>query len=168
MLKHRIQARGRAVRVFSNISTLLMIIVALAASSNEVNAYIDCDTYQISKKPIAPNAISTDLVIPFGFLCHSLEAKGKEVSTQKAAYSSNGTVVGPLVSGVCNWRIDFVYYDAKGKEYLRDKGETVRGCGQGASRAIAKSKTLPQSGSSCVQLITDGEVRLTQCHTVSD
>ena len=141
---------------------------AVALSPSEGNAYVACDTHQLSSKPIAPNAISADLIVPFGYLCHFLEAHGKEISEQKAAYTSNGTVSGPLVKGICNWSIDFVYYDAKGKEYMRDKGETIKGCKQGVSRAVAKSKTLPQFGSSCVELITDGEVRLVQCHAVKD
>jgi hypothetical protein len=141
---------------------------AIVMSSVEGNAYIACDTHQLSKKPVVPNAISVDLIIPFGYLCHHFEANKKEVAVQKAAYSSNGTVAGPLVKGICNWRIDFVYYDTKGKEYMRDKGETASGCGQGASRAIAKGKQILQSGSSCAELTVDGKVRLIQCHTLID
>jgi len=156
------------VRFSSNISMLLMIAGAIVISSSEGNAYVDCDTHQLSSKPMAQNAVSVDLIIPFGYLCHLLESKGKEISIQKAAYTSNATVSNFFVKGICNWRMDFVYYDTKGNEYMRDKGETVKGCDQGASREIAKSKTLPQSGSSCVELITDGEVRLVQCHTMMD
>jgi hypothetical protein len=141
---------------------------AIVMSSSESKAYIGCDTHQLSSKPVEPNAISVDLVIPFGYLCHFLEVYRKEISIQKAGYTSNATVSNSLVKGICNWSIDFVYYDLKGKEYMRDKGETVRGCDQGAYREIAKRKTLPQPGSSCVELITDGEVRLVQCHTLKD
>jgi hypothetical protein len=168
MLKRRIQARGHIVRFSSNISLLLMMAGAVVTSSSAANAYIACDTQQFSSKPINPKAISVDLVVPFGYLCHSLEVEGKEISVQKAAYTSNATVAGPLVKGICNWRIDFVYYDSKRKETMRDKGETVKGCNQGASRAIAKSKPLAQLGSSCVELIIDGEIRLAQCHTIID
>jgi hypothetical protein len=168
MLKHRIQARRLDVRFSSGIFMLLMMVGAIVASPSEGNAYIACDTYQIGDKPAAPNAVSVDLVIPFGYLCHFLEVNNKEISIQKAAYSSNTTVAGPLVKGICNWRIDFVYYDKKGKEYMRDKGETSSGCGQGASRAIAKGKQILQSGSSCVELAVDGKVRLIQCHTLID
>jgi hypothetical protein len=146
---------------------LLMMIGALVASSSEGNAYMGCDTHQMSDKPVAPNAISIDLVIPFGYLCHSLEMDKKEISAQKAAYSSNTTVGGPLVKGICNWRIDFVYY-AKGKEYMRDKGETFKGCDKGASRSAAKGKTLLESSSSCAELFVDGEIRLIQCHKIID
>ena len=155
-------------RFSSNISMLLMMAGAIVISSSEGNAYVDCDTHQLSSKPMAQNAVSVDLIIPFGYLCHLLESKGKEISIQKAAYTSNATVSNFFVKGICNWRMDFVYYDTKGNEYMRDKGETVKGCDQGASREIAKSKTLPQSGSSCVELITDGEVRLVQCHPMRD
>jgi hypothetical protein len=145
-----------------------MMVGAMVIGSSEGNAYIGCDTNQLSNKPIDRNAISVDLVIPFGYLCHFLEVYRKEISIQKAGYTSNATVSNSLVKGICNWRIDFVYYDMQGKEYMRDKGETVKGCDQGAYREIAKSKTLPQSGSSCAELITEGEVRLVQCHTLRD
>jgi hypothetical protein len=156
------------VRFPSNIFTLLLTVAAIVMGSSQGNAHIGCDTHQLSSKPMAPNAISVDLVIPFGYLCHLLEVYRKEISVQKAGYTSNATVSNSLVKGICNWRIDFVYYDLKGKEYMRDKGETVKGCDQGPYREIAKGKTLPQSGSSCVELITDGEVRLVQCHTLRD
>ena len=169
MLKHRIQARGGyTVRFSSGISILLMMAGMVAMSSSEGNAYIACEIHQLRSKPIARNAVSVDLIIPFGYLCHHFEARKKEIVIQKAAYTSNATVSGPLVKGICNWRIDFVYYDTKGNEYMRDKGEIVKGCNQGAFRALAKSRTLPQFGSTCVELITDGEVRLTQCRAVSD
>ena len=141
---------------------------AAVISPSEANAFVACDTHQIRSKPMAPGAISVDLIIPFGYLCHHFEARGKEIIMQKAAYASTTSVTGSLVRGICNWRIDFVYYDTKGKEYMRDKGETVKGCKQGASRAIAEGRTLAQFGSSCVELITDGEVRLTQCRAVKD
>lgn len=157
-----------SVRFSSITSTLLMMVGAIVVSSSEGNAHMGCDTHQLSSKPVAPNAISVDLVIPFGYLCYFLEVYRKEISIQKAAYTSNATVSNALVKGICNWSIDFVYYDLKGKEYLRDKGETVKGCEQGAYRETSKNKTLPQPGSSCAELITDGEVRLVHCHSLKE
>jgi hypothetical protein len=145
------------------------MVGAVVMISNEGNALdLGCDNRQYSDKPVVPNAISVDLTVPYGYLCHFLESKGKEISVQKAAYTSNATVSGPLVKGICNWRIDFVYYGPNGNEYMRDKGETVTSCDQGASRVVTKSKTLSQYGSACVELIIDGEARLTQCHTMKE
>lgn len=133
-------------------------------SSSEGNAYLACDNQQYSSKPIKANAISVDLVVPYGYLCHFLEVKGQEISIQKAAYTSNASVSGPLVKDICNWRMDFVYYTKDGKEYARDKGETVKGCDLGASRAQPKGKALAQTRTACVELFIDGELRLAQCH----
>jgi hypothetical protein len=152
-------------RFSANIAMLLMIAGALFVSSNEGNAYIACDTHQMSNKPTTANAVSSDLVIPFGYLCHHLEVENKKIAIQKASFSSNATVEGPLVGGICNWRIDFVYY-SKGKEDIRDKGKTVKGCDKGAFREIAKGKTLPEFSSSCAELFVDGEVRLIQCRKI--
>jgi hypothetical protein len=153
------------VRFSANIAMLLMMAGALFVSSNEGHAYISCDTYQMSNKPATPNAMSSDLVIPFGYLCHHLEVENRKISIQKASFSSNTTVGGPLVRGICNWRIDFVYY-SNGKEYMRDKGETAKGCGKGAFREIAKGKALLESSSSCAELLVDGEVILIQCRKI--
>jgi hypothetical protein len=56
----------------------------------------------------------------------------------------------------------------KGNEYIRDKGETVGNCEQGASRKAPAARTLPQFGTTCAELIIDGEARLTQCHTIRE
>lgn len=154
-------------RFSAHIAMLLMMAGALSVSSIKANAYIACDTHQMSNKPAAPNAVSSDLVIPFGYLCHHLEMENRKIAIQKASFSSNTTVEGPLVRGICNWRIDFVYY-SKGKEDIRDKGETVNGCGRGAFREIAKGKTLPEFSSSCAELFVDGEVRLIQCRKIDE
>ena len=107
------------------------------------------------------------MTLPYGYLCHLMESRGKEISVQRAAYTSNASIFGPLVGNICNWRIDFVYYDKDAKEYMRDKGETVNNC-KGASRVIEKSKTLPQYGTTCAELFVDGKVRFTQCHAMNE
>jgi hypothetical protein len=154
-------------RFSANMAMLLMMAGALSVSSIEGNAYVACDTHQMSNKPSAPNAISSELVIPFGFLCHHLEVENRKIAIQKASFSSNGTVNGPLVKGICNWRIDFVYY-SKGKGDIRDNGETVQGCDKGAFREIAKGKALLDFSSSCAELFVDGQVRLIQCSKITE
>src|SRR5262245_27862604 len=119
MVGRRIEARSCTVRFSSSILVLFVVASVFVMASRAGNAFEACDTRQLSDKPIAPNAISIDLVVPFGYLCHHFEARGKEVAVQKAAYTSNATVSGPLAKGICNWRIDFVYYDTTGKEYMR-------------------------------------------------
>jgi hypothetical protein len=144
-----------------------MIGSIIITSSGATASGLGCDNSQITDAPVALNAISAEMTLPYGYLCHLMESRGKEISAQRAAYTSNASIYGPLVRDICNWRIDFVYYGTNGEEYMRDKGETVNNC-KGASRVIEKGKTLPQYGSTCAELFVDGKVRLTQCHGMSE
>jgi hypothetical protein len=156
------------VRFLSSLFAVLTVIgLVLANSSGAGASGLGCDNSQITDEPVSLNATSVEMTLPYGYLCHLMESRGKEISNQRAAYTSNASIYGPLVGEICNWRIDFVYYDTKGDEYMRDKGETVNNC-KGASRVAAKSKTLPQYGSTCAELFVDGKVRLTQCHGMNE
>ena len=155
-------------RFLSRLSAILAVIGSFVVLPDEVSASgLGCDTSQITDAPVVVNPVSVDLVIPFGYLCHLMKSTGKAISEQRAAYTSNSNIYGPLVRDICNWRIDFVYYGMDGKEYMRDKGETINGC-KGASRIVEKSKTLPQFGSTCAELFVDGTVRLIQCHGMTE
>ncbi|MGF1619950.1 MAG: hypothetical protein ACFCUR_04980 [Rhodomicrobiaceae bacterium] len=145
--------------------TFIGSVVAMPIGANA--AEIGCDNRQ-DGSGADPNAISAEITLPYGYLCHAVQRKGKEIKEQRAAYTLNAGIYAPLVDNICNWRIDFVYYDTNGDEYIREKGDTVSNCKQGASRAIEKSKTLPQYGATCAQLIVDGEPRLTQCQSINE
>lgn len=155
-------------RFFLHLATILSLGGLVVGMSGEATASgIGCDNRQHTKEIADPNAISRDIKFPYGYLCHMVHTRGKEVTEQQAAYTTNAGIYAPLVKDVCNWRIDFVYYDTKGNEYLKDKGETVSDCKQGASRT-AEARTLPDYGSTCAMLIVDGEVRLSQCHGLNE
>ena len=155
-------------RFLSSLSAILTMIGSVILTSSGATASgLGCDNSQITDAPVALNATSVDLTLPYGYLCHLMESRGKEISVQRAAYTSNASIYGPLVRNICNWRIDFVYYGMDGKEYMRDEGETVNNC-KGASRVIEKGKTLPQYGTTCAELFVDSKVRLTQCHGMKE
>jgi hypothetical protein len=136
--------------------------------SNEAYASASgCDNRQYSGEPADPKAITADIKLPFGYLCHLVHTRGKDISEQKAAYTSAAGIYSPLVADICDWRIDFVYYDTKGNEYKRDKGETVSDC-KGASRENVTLNKLPHYGTTCAELILKGETRFTQCHGITE
>jgi hypothetical protein len=149
------------------IACALAGLAALTASKANASA-TGCDNRQYFEENAKPNAISAEIRLPYGYLCHLIHTRGKEITEQKAAYTKSAGINGPLVKNICNWRLDFVYYDMKGNEYIRDKGETVGNCEQGASRKAPAARTLPQFGTTCAELIIDGEARLTQCHTIRE
>jgi hypothetical protein len=154
-------------RLFARLAIALAFIGTVISMPSEANAAeIGCDNRQ-DGSGADPNAISAEIRLPYGYLCHAVQRRGKEITEQRAAYTSSAGIYAPLVNNICNWRIDFVYYDTNGDEYTREEGETVSNCKQGASRAIEKSRTLPQYGMTCAQLIFDGEPRLTQSKSIN-
>jgi hypothetical protein len=156
-------------RILLSVSIVFTFIGIFISTSSEVNASgTGCDNRQYFGETIDPKAISAEIRLPYGYLCHSVYTKGKEIKEQKAAYTSSAGIYAPLVDDICNWRIDFVYYDTNGDEYMRDKGETVSDCKVGASRNIEQSRKLPQYGTACAILMIEGEPRLTQCHAISE
>lgn len=156
-------------KYFSSLAILFACVGAMIIAPGEATASATgCDNRQLSAEPVDPHAIAVDIKAPYGYLCHLIHTNGKQIKEQKAAFTTNAGIYEPLVKDVCNWRLDFIYYDTRGEEYMTDQGETVSGCKQGASRQIAKAKTLPEYGSTCATLFVDGEPRLTQCHTINE
>ena len=144
------------------------MIATVSLLMGEANAAsIGCDNRQ-DFGPEDPKAISAEIRLPYGYLCHFVQMRGKEISEQRAAYTANASIYGSLVQNICNWRIDFVYYDPNGDEYMRDKGETVSDCNKGASRVVDTTKKLPQFGTTCAKLFIEGEARFTQCHSYNE
>lgn len=156
-------------RIFFSVAVAITMIGAMTMPREAAASATGCDNRQhFEGSGGQPNAVSEDIKFPYGYLCHLIHSDGKEISQQKAAYTLRAGIYAPLVQKVCNWRIDFVYFDTKGKEYMRDKGEVMKDCEKGASRNIAALKKLSEYGSTCAELIVDGEVRLRQCHTITE
>lgn len=152
-----------------SLAVALTFVAAVAATPNQATASATgCDNRQITSADADPHAISTDITFPYGYLCHMVHTRGKEIKEQEAAYTSSAGIYAPLVKDICNWRIDFVYYDTNGDEYRRDEGETVGDCKVGASRKAEKDRKLPHFGTTCAELIIEGERKFTQCHTFTE
>ncbi|MBX2805915.1 MAG: hypothetical protein KTR19_08080 [Hyphomicrobiales bacterium] len=154
-------------RLVTSLFIAFALVVSVVLDSDQaIASATGCDNRQYSSAsaPIEPNALYQEITLPYGYLCHLMHNNGTVISEQKAAYTASAGIYAPLVKDVCNWRIDFVYYDKKGDEFLRDEGETVSDCKKGASRNIDKKKTLPTQGTACAELMIDGERRFMQCH----
>lgn len=108
-----------------------------------------------------------NLTVPKGFLCHLIQGDKRKITLQRAAYSATPNVYGALTGKICNWRIDFVYYDTNGKAYSTDKGPTKNYCSIGAVREVKSNKNLPKDGKSCARLIVDGKAKVVQCHKIT-
>ncbi len=104
---------------------------------------------------------------PKGFLCHSITGSKKHIKHQTARYGANPSGYGALTGKVCNWRIDFLYSDTRGKTYKIDKGPTRNYCSYTASRSVSADKHLPCYGKSCARLVMNGKTIETQCHNIT-
>jgi hypothetical protein len=156
-------------RLFSRAAIVFALIGAVISISSQANASATgCDNRQLDEQVADPNAISREITFPYGYLCHLIHTNGKLIEEQKAAYTASAGIYAPLVDNICNWKIDFVYYDTNGDEYMRDEGDIVSDCKQGVSRKVADVRELPKYGTTCAELIVDGEKKFTQCHILRD
>jgi hypothetical protein len=108
-----------------------------------------------------------NLRVPKGYLCHLIRGNKKKISYQMAAYNISTGIEGMFRGKICNWRIDFVYYDTKGRAYSTDTGPTKNYCSLGARREVKAGKNLPNYGKSCARLVVDGKAIVTQCHKIT-
>jgi uncharacterized membrane protein len=108
-----------------------------------------------------------NLRVPKGFLCHLIKGKKRKITYETAAYTASPTVYGALTGKICNWRIDFVYYDTKGKVYRTDKGPTKIYCSHGAKRIVRARKNLKKDGKACARLVVGGRAKVMQCHKIT-
>lgn len=153
----------------SNAIVSFFLIGMVVITSSEVNASaIGCDNRQNHGPATDINAVSVELKLPYGYLCHEIRTDRNDIINQKAIYTSRASINGALVEKICNWSIDFVYYDEDGKEAMRDKGKTVSNCKQGASREVEIKRKLTEYTSTCAKLIVDGDPILTQCHKINN
>ena len=156
-------------KLFASIAVAFAFAGAVAIMSSQANASATgCDNRDHSDQNVDPHAISVDIKAPYGYLCHMVHNRGKEIKEQEAAYTEKAGIYAPLVKDICNWRIDFVFYDTNGDEYLRDEGETVRDCNAGAKRTAQNDRMLPHFGTTCAELIIDGERKFSQCHSFDE
>jgi hypothetical protein len=156
-------------KFFSSIAIAFALIGAVIFMSNQANASATgCDNRQYSDEAADPHAISVDIKFPYGYLCHMVHTRGKEIKEQEAAYTESAGIYAPLVKDICNWRIDFVYYDTNGEEYLRDEGQTVSDCKAGAKRKAENDRKLPHFGTTCAELIIEGERKYSQCYSFNE
>jgi hypothetical protein len=106
------------------------------------------------------------LKAPKGYLCHRIEGDGRTVTKEAASYGAAPSLYGVLTGKVCNWRIDFVYYNTSGTNYRTDYGAVHTTCDYTVSRTVTADKTLAYFGKACARLVVNGTTRVTQCHNI--
>jgi hypothetical protein len=106
--------------------------------------------------------------IPTGcFLSHYIQGKRTRVEKQNAGVDCAGP--GALGPGFCNWRIDFIFYDLKGKHYLTHKGLQQLGCSTSLFWKNPKENwSIPHYGRACATLTVHTKERVRQCHAITD
>ena len=96
--------------------------------------------------------------VPGAALNHCVVGRGLTVERQYASFSS--------AAKLCNWRIDFVYYDDRGNQDVRYMGATHHSCTRDAYRELRPSRGFGP-GKTCAKVYMNGKWRETQCHSLT-
>jgi hypothetical protein len=105
--------------------------------------------------------------IPTGcFFTHTIKGANTRVTYQAAGTDCAGPAsFGP---GFCNYRIDFIYYDLKGKHYLTHRGLTQLKCEVYTLwKDPAGNWSIPHYGKACATLTVHNKERARQCHAIT-
>lgn len=124
------------------------LVAAPAASATAFGT--DCTTLNVG---FFPTPITNACL---GFI---VEGKGVRADRQQASFDS--------IWKVCNWRIDFLYYNNAGRRYHTSYGPHHSGCSFKGVRGPLHNRTL-QPGRVCAKLLKSGiETELKVCHYIS-
>jgi hypothetical protein len=95
--------------------------------------------------------------IPSGILCHQIRGNGRTISVEYADAAS---------ARLCNWRIDYRYYNTSGTVYRVSTGPTHTTCTSDGERYYYPG-TLPYYGKACAYVYSNGAYLTKQCHNIT-
>jgi hypothetical protein len=97
--------------------------------------------------------------VPSGTMLHVIDSRGVWVTYDRAQITSAGNI--------CNWWIDFDYYDNSGRRYKHIQGAEHNSCTRNSHVRVDHPATGPQlwlAGRACATLYS-AAIRITrQCH----
>lgn len=105
------------------------------------------------------NVRGQSIGIPAGQLAHKVEGDGNKINRQWGHIST-------VTSSLCNWRIDYVYFDTNNKEKRRIRGRLHSSCDNWAYGNTVNPGTVPY-GKTCATLYRSGAYVTRQCHFVT-
>ena len=95
--------------------------------------------------------------IPGGDICHQIRGDGKTITVEYADAAS---------VRLCNWRIDFRYYNTAGTVCEVSTGPTNTTCTSDGERYYYPG-TLAYYGKACAYLYSNGAYLTKQCHNIT-
>ena len=106
----------------------------------------------------------TTIKVPTSMLCHGVTGSGKTITHTRATFGSTS-----IKTQICNWRIDWVYYNTSGNEYRRSTGATQKSCAWyfQLCRNDGTDRSLAYYGKACAQFYDNGTLRGKQCHSIT-
>lgn len=156
---------------------LFAVVATLMSTSAAANAEVPAgpeptDIAPMSAfgtEPISSFSYSLDgttFKIPTGsFLSHYIDGSGKRINAERAGVDR----VGPAywTGMICNWRIDFDYYDLNQKHYKHNRGETHTTCDWSPFRSYNVATQLAHNGQACAVFYVMNAQRARQCHYIT-
>jgi hypothetical protein len=94
------------------------------------------------------------LSIPTGYMC--FEVWGS-ISSQRATWRT---------ASLCNWRIDWIAYDASGRQWWRSNGPTHYGCTWISGGRSRGAGYVPKYGRMCARVYSHNTWLAGVCHTI--
>lgn len=95
---------------------------------------------------------------PSGILEHSITGSGRTVTNEWAEAEA--------AANICNWRMDFTYFDTNNVLYSTWSGATNYTCTRVAYRGISTDRVL-RYGRACANIYANGIRLATQCHSIT-
>lgn len=101
-----------------------------------------------------------DVHVPGGQLFHSIKGGGRHIEWQGADFITAGNI--------CNWRIDFLYYDMNGRRDDTSYGPTHYQCNRVGIRKDTINRDV-RYGTACAKLLVNGTPvpGAKQCHSIT-
>jgi hypothetical protein len=97
------------------------------------------------------------ICVPSGYLRYAVRGDGNQVLT----IEGRGKAV-----RVCNWHMDFAFYDGKGRRVANYTQPTVYDCTSRAVRSVPVYRRMPD-GKTCGRLYVNNVHKATVCHAIN-
>lgn len=95
---------------------------------------------------------------PSGILEHEIIGNDNNIQRQWADASS--------AANLCNWRMDFVFYDTNNTLYYRNKDVTHNTCTRSAGR-VDYTNRIVRYGKTCAEIYSNSTLIARQCHYIT-
>lgn len=148
-------AAGKTRKIVARVSIALAAIVAFALGSASPAA-----AYSVGHSGWGV-VCARGFCVPSGIMTHIVDGRGVQLSYDRVEWSSAGNI--------CNWWVDFDYYDTRNVSYRHIQGGAHYECGRNRNVRVDFSPYLNygfRAGRACATLYSNSVRVTSQCHSL--